>query len=57
MIVLHSNQLLEHLSELEEKIQLIENLMEKLELNCDQEKLLRSILAKKYGVPSGQNNS
>lgn len=56
MIILHSNQLLEHLTELEEKIQLIENLVERLELDCDQEKLLKSILAKKFSGPSGQNS-
>ena len=54
MVIHHSNQLLEHLSEVEEKIKLIEHLMEKLNIDCDQEKLIKTLLAKKYNLPSGQ---
>jgi len=54
MVIRHSNQLLEHLSEVEEKIQFIENLMEKLEIDCDREKLIKTLLAKRYALPSGQ---
>ena len=56
MVIRHSNQLLEQLSEVEEKIRLVERLMEELELECDREKLIRIILAKRYGLPSGQKN-
>ena len=47
MVIHHSNQLLEHLSEVEEKIKLIEHLMEKLNIDCDKEKLIKTLLAKK----------
>jgi hypothetical protein len=54
MVIRHSNQLLEQLTEVEEKIQAIEKLMEELGVDCDQEKLIRTLLARKYGLPSGQ---
>jgi hypothetical protein len=54
MVIRHSNQLLEQLSEVEEKIQAIEKLLEELGLDCDKEKLIRTLLARKYGLPSGQ---
>lgn len=56
MVIRHSNQLLEHLSEVEEKIRFVEHLMEDLEIDCDQEALLKSLLAKKYGLPFGQQS-
>lgn len=56
MVIRHSNQLLEQLSEVEKKIQQIERLISELDIDCDQEKLIRALLAKKYGVPSGQQN-
>lgn len=56
MVIRHSNQLLEHLSEVEEKIQFVEHLMEELDIDCDKEILLKSLLAKKYGLPFGQQN-
>lgn len=54
MVIRHSNQLLEQLTEVEEKIQLIERLLEELNIDCDKEKLIRTLLARKYGVPTGQ---
>lgn len=54
MVIRHSNQLLEQLTEVEEKIQAIEKLMEELGLDCDKERLIRTLLARKYGLPSGQ---
>lgn len=54
MVIRHSNQLLEQLTEVEEKIQLIERLVDELNIDCDKEKLIRTLLARKYGVPSGQ---
>jgi hypothetical protein len=45
MVIQHSNKLLEQLTELEEKIKLIEKLMEDYQLNCDKEELLKAILA------------
>ena len=54
MVIHHSNQLLEHLSEVEEKIKFIEHLVEELNIDCDQEKLIKTLLAKKYYLPSGQ---
>lgn len=56
MIIRHSNQLLEHLSEVEEKIQYVEHLMEDLNIDCDKEVLLKTLLAKKYGLPFGQQS-
>ena len=54
MVIRHSNQLLEQLTEVEEKIQAIEKLLEEMGLDCDKEKLIRTLLARKYGLPSGQ---
>jgi hypothetical protein len=56
MVIRHSKQLLEQLSEVEEKIQVIEQLMEHLNIDCDREKLIKTLLAKKYGLPSGQQS-
>lgn len=54
MVIRHSNQLLEHLSEIEEKIQIIEKLIEQLDVDCDREAVIRTLLARKYSSPSGQ---
>ena len=54
MVIRHSNQLLEKLSEVEERIKLIEQMMEQYGVDCDQEQLLRALLAKKYPLPFGQ---
>lgn len=54
MLIRHSNQILEHLSEIEEKIQIIEKLIEKLNLDYDREGLIRTLLAKKFNSPLGQ---
>jgi hypothetical protein len=56
MIIRHSKQLLEHLSEVEERIQYVEHLMEGLNIDCDNEALLKTLLAKKYGLPFGQQS-
>ena len=56
MVIRHSKQLLEHISEVEEKMQVIEQLMEHLNIDCDREKLMKTLLAKKYGLPSGQQS-
>ncbi len=56
MVIRHSNQLLEQLTEVEEKIKMIEQLMEELEVDCDREKLIKVILAKRFTQPSGQKN-
>jgi hypothetical protein len=56
MVIHHSKRLLEHLSEVEEKIQMIEHLMETLDIDCDREKLIKTLLAKKYELPFGQNS-
>lgn len=56
MVIRHSNQLLEHLSEVEEKIQYVERLMKDLNIECDKEDLLKTLLAKKYGLPFGQQS-
>ncbi len=56
MVIRHSNQLLEQLSDVEEKIRLIEQLMEELNIDCDKEKLINTLLAKKYVLPSGQQS-
>lgn len=45
MIIRHSLQLLEHLTELEAKIQNWEKLMEELGVEFDREKLLRMIVS------------
>jgi tetrahydromethanopterin S-methyltransferase subunit B len=54
MVIHHSKQLLEELSEVEEKIQHLERLMDELKIECDREGLIKSLLAKRYGIPSGQ---
>lgn len=54
MVIHHSNQLLEELTEIEEKIQFFERLMDELKIECDREGLIKSLLAKRYGIPSGQ---
>ena len=54
MVIRHSNQLLEQLSEVESKIQLIEKLMEELHIEGNEEQLIRALLARKYGALSGQ---
>ena len=48
MIIRHSGQLLEQLSQVEEKMQQMEKLMKELELDEDSERLLRTLLAKRY---------
>ena len=54
MVIRHSNQLLKDLTMVEEKIRLIEQLIEQLDLDCDCEHIIRSLLARKFGLPSGQ---
>jgi hypothetical protein len=54
MVIHHSKQLLEELSEVEEKIQLIERIMDELNIECDREGLIKSLLAKRYGITPGQ---
>jgi hypothetical protein len=54
MVIRYSNQLLEQLSEVEEKISMLEKLMEELNVDWDKESLIRKILARKYEAPSGQ---
>jgi hypothetical protein len=56
MIIRHSGQLLEQLSQVEENIQQIEKLMRDLELDVDSEGLLRTLLAKRYHLSLGQQN-
>jgi hypothetical protein len=56
MVIRHSNQLLEQLSDVEEKIQMIERLMDEMHIEFDRETLIRTLLAKKYKLPSGQQN-
>jgi hypothetical protein len=56
MIIRHSGQLLEQLSQVEEKMQQMEKLMKELELDVDSEKLLRTLLAKRYNLSLGQQN-
>lgn len=45
MVIRHSNQLLEQLTEVEEKIQLIEKLARELEFDLDDHGLIEQILA------------
>ena len=54
MVIRHSNQLLEQLSDVEEKIQMIERLMDEMAIEYDRETLIQNLLAKKYNLPSGQ---
>jgi phage gp36-like protein len=54
MVIRHSNQLLEKLTEVEERIKMIERIMEECGIDCDQEQLLRALLAKRYPLPFGQ---
>jgi hypothetical protein len=54
MMILHSKALLDHLSELENEIKKIEDLMEKLEIDEEQEKLLTALLAKRSSPSLGQ---
>jgi hypothetical protein len=56
MVIRHSNQLLEQLSDVEKKIQMIERLIDEMQIECDRETLIRTLLAKKYNVPSGQQS-
>ena len=57
MIIRHSGQLLEQLSQVEEKMQQLEKLMKEMELDEDSERLLRTLLAKRYNLSFGQQNS
>lgn len=45
MIVMNSTQLLEQLSEIEEKIQRVEGVMRDLKIDCDKEKLMELLIA------------
>ena len=54
MVIRYSNQLMEQLSEVEEKISLLEKLMEELNVEWDKEVMIRKILARKHETPSGQ---
>jgi hypothetical protein len=56
MIIRHSGQLLEQLTQVEEKMQQLENLMKELDLDVDSEGLLRTLLAKRYNLSLGQQN-
>jgi hypothetical protein len=56
MVIRHSNQLLEQLSDVEKKIQMIERLIDEMQIECDRETLIRTLLAKKYNLPSGQQS-
>jgi hypothetical protein len=56
MIIRHSVQLLEQLSQVEEKMQQLEKLMKELDLDEDSERLLRTLLAKRYHLSFGQQN-
>jgi hypothetical protein len=51
MVIRYSNQLLEQLSELEEKISLIEKVLEDLDLEFDKELMLRNLLTRKFKLP------
>ncbi len=54
MVIRYSNQLMKQLSEVEEKISLLEKLMEELNVDWDKEAMIRKILARKHEAPSGQ---
>ena len=54
MMILHSEGLLDQLTELESKIQKVEKLMSELGVDCDKELLLKVLLAKKRAASSGQ---
>ena len=54
MVIRYSNQLMEQLSEVEEKISLLEKLMEELNVDWDKEVMIRKILPRKHETPSGQ---
>jgi hypothetical protein len=45
MIVMNSNLLLEHLTELEEKIQRMESIMRDLDIDWDKENLMELLIA------------
>lgn len=47
MVIQHSQALLEQLTEIEEKIQALEGVMEKLGIELDREKLLKIITGQK----------
>ena len=54
MVIRHSLLLLEQLSDVEEKIKRLETMMREMGVDCDQEKLLKALLARKFQEPSGQ---
>ncbi len=45
MIVMNSSLILEHLTELEEKIQRVEKIMTELQIDCDKENLMELLIA------------
>lgn len=55
MVIRHSIQLLEQLTEVEETIQLLEKLMDSLEIKGEREDLIRKLLARRL-LSSGQQN-
>jgi hypothetical protein len=56
MMIHHSLKILEQLTAIEEEIKHWEKIISELGITCDQEGLLKELLAKKYHVPSGQNH-
>ncbi len=57
MIVMNSNLLLEHLTELEEKIQKMENLMRDLNVEWDKENLMELLIACQVARTGRQDNN
>ncbi len=55
MVIRHSNQLLEQLTELEETIQLLEKLMDNLGINGEREDLIKKLLTRRQMSPGQQN--
>ncbi len=45
MIVMNSSLILEHLTELEEKIRRLEKVMKELKIECDKENLMELLIA------------
>jgi len=56
MIVLHSNKILEQLSEIETLIQKIETFMDEKGIDCDREKVLLKVLKSREVTSTSRQN-
>jgi hypothetical protein len=57
MVILHSNKILEQLTEIEDLIQKLEGFMDEKGINCDREKILVKLLKSREASNTSQHKN